>query len=263
MFLDVLLSSTGHVKITDFGTSIISNEDSNSPRTSFVGTQDYVSPEVLSGDKKATKACDLWALGCMIYQMLSGISPFRGGTEYLTFENIMGHCRGTQPLRFPKVIDAATQDIILKLLRTNDAERLGAGEDIENNGYIALKQHIFFGDVQWDELANKTAPFQPDPTRFPTDKNMRDGADEDWLMEGDPTPIQSSRQSDMASMEIASPTNNSRWEQFLVAPERRVFTGLIYKRKVINKVLSSFTTSMSISDCFLRSYRVCFLRRDN
>jgi len=228
---NVLLSATGHVKITDFGTSIISSEDSNSPRTSFVGTQDYVSPEVLSGDKKATKACDLWALGCMIYQMLSGISPFRGGTEYLTFENIMGHCRGTQPLNFPAVIDATTKDIILKLLQTNDVERLGAGEDSDNNGYATLKQHAYFHGTQWDELANKTAPFQPDASHFPTDKNMRDGADEDWLMEGDPTPIQSSRQSDIASMELASPTNNSKWEQFLVAPERRVFTGLIYKRK--------------------------------
>ncbi len=88
---DVLLSATGHVKITDFGTSTIEDDQSSSsPRNSFVGTQDYVSPEVLSGEKVATKACDLWALGCMVYQMLSGISPFRGGTEYLTFENIMG-----------------------------------------------------------------------------------------------------------------------------------------------------------------------------
>jgi 3-phosphoinositide dependent protein kinase-1 len=211
----------------------VSDEDSNSPRTSFVGTQDYVSPEVLSGDKKATKACDLWALGCMVYQMLSGISPFRGGTEYLTFENIMGHCRGNQPLTFPAVINVTTQDLILQLLKTNDIERLGAGEDRDNNGYKALKSHRFFQNVEWGELVNKQAPFQPDATRFPSDKHMRDGASEDWLMEGDPTPIQSTRQSDLvAAADIASPTGNSKWEQFLVAPERRVFTGLIYKRKV-------------------------------
>jgi serine/threonine protein kinase len=220
------------VKITDFGTSTVSDEDSNSPRTSFVGTQDYVSPEVLSGDKKATKACDLWALGCMVYQMLSGISPFRGGTEYLTFENIMGHCRGNQPLTFPAVIDVSTQDLVLQLLKTNDIERLGAGEDRDNNGYKALKTHRFFQNVEWGELVNKQAPFQPDASRFPSDKHMRDGASEDWLMEGDPTPIQSTRQSDLVPADVTSPTGNSKWEQFLVAPERRVFTGLIYKRKV-------------------------------
>jgi 3-phosphoinositide dependent protein kinase-1 len=222
------------VKITDFGTSTIYSEDTNSPRTSFVGTQDYVSPEVLSGDKKATKACDLWALGCMVYQMLSGISPFRGGTEYLTFENIMGHCKGTQPLTFPSVIDRDTQDLILQLLRPDDTERLGAGEDCNSNGYALLKAHEFFHGVEWGELVNKTAPFQPDSSRFPSDKHMRDGASDDWLMEGDPTPIQSSRQSDagLLSVEVASPTSNSKWEQFLSPPERRVFTGLIYKRKV-------------------------------
>ena len=231
---DVLLSATGHVKITDFGTStIINDDDNNSPRTSFVGTQDYVSPEVLSGDKKATKACDLWALGCMIYQMLSGVSPFRGGTEYLTFENIMGHCRGTQPLHFPSIIDQNTKDIILQLLRTNDIERLGAGEDCRNNGYNALKSHAFFDNIEWGKLSEKTAPFQPDSTRFPSDKHMRDGASDEWLMEGDPTPIQSSRQSDTHVLEAATPVSGtSKWERFLVPPEKRVFTGLIYKRKV-------------------------------
>lgn len=234
------------MKITDFGTSTISNEDSSSPRTSFVGTQDYVSPEVLSGDKKATKACDLWALGCMVYQMLSGLSPFRGGTEYLTFENIMGHCKGTQPLVFPPVITPDAQDLILQLLRPNDADRLGAGEDYDNNGYAQLKAHPFFAGVEWGQLEHKTAPFRPDPTRFPTDKHMRDGANDEWQLEGDPTPIQTSRQSQsdngalLLSAESASQTGNSKWEQFLSPPERRVFTGLIYKRRV-STILRSIT----------------------
>ena len=40
-----------------------------------MGTQDYVSPEVLAGEASGvTKACDLWALGCILYQLLSGAS---------------------------------------------------------------------------------------------------------------------------------------------------------------------------------------------
>lgn len=228
----MLLSAAGHVKLTDFGTSTLNEDESTSPRTSFVGTQDYVSPEVLSGDKKATKACDLWALGCMVYQMLSGISPFRGGTEYLTFENIMGHCRGTQPLRFPAVIDANTKDIILKLLITNDSDRIGAGSDASGNGYPALKAHPFFKGTAWGALDAQTPPFIPDASKFPNEKNMRDGATDDWLMEGDPTPIINTRQSDFAEGDVSSPSANSKWEQFLNPPERRVFTGLIFKRKV-------------------------------
>lgn len=240
------------MKITDFGTSTIEDDQSGSPRNSFVGTQDYVSPEVLSGEKVATKACDLWALGCMVYQMLSGISPFRGGTEYLTFENIMGHCKGTQPLTFPPVIDETAQDLILKLLKVNDAERLGAGDESSMNGYGALKAHPFFEPIAWGELEHKQAPFTPDPSRFPSDTHMRDGSSEEWLMEGEPTPIMSSRHSDYAcavavdmdAVDVAAPSNNAKWEIFLKAPERRVFTGLIFKRKVSQKysVLFSLAT---------------------
>lgn len=46
---------------------------SSSSNNSFVGTQDYVSPEVLAGEASGvTKACDLWALGCILYQLFSG-----------------------------------------------------------------------------------------------------------------------------------------------------------------------------------------------
>jgi serine/threonine protein kinase len=227
--VDVLLSATGHVKLTDFGTSTINDDTSTSPRTSFVGTQDYVSPEVLSGEKRATKACDLWALGCMVYQMLTGVSPFRAATEYLTFENIMGHCRGTQPIQFAPIITQTTQDLILSLLRQDDEQRIGAGEESGSNGYAALKAHKFFSGVQWGNLENLPAPYTPDPNHFPSCDNMRDGASDTWQIEGDPTPILSGPSQ---SEEDASVTVGSKWEQFLTPPERRVFTGLIYKRKV-------------------------------
>mmetsp|Transcript_28011 Transcript_28011/g.47070 ORF Transcript_28011/g.47070 Transcript_28011/m.47070 type:complete len:506 (+) Transcript_28011:80-1597(+) len=238
---NVLLSETGHVKLTDFGTSTVVNESGDgSPRTSFVGTQDYVSPEVLTGEKNATKACDLWALGCMVFQILTGISPFREATEYLTFESIMGFCKGTKPLTFPKVIDATAQDLIHRLLKANDQERLGAGPVGSSNSYAALKAHAFFAPIRWGKLHEQTAPYRPDPSTFPSDKNMQDGALDDWLFEGDPTPIMgggkdnhlnSGGGGDDDDDDDSRPVTMSKWEQFLIPGERRVFTGEVFKRK--------------------------------
>jgi len=87
---NILLDSQMHTKITDFGTakilklpgkpdetqnsipSLESNERTEGGRaSSFVGTAEYVSPELLT-DKNACKASDLWAFGCIIFQLLAG-----------------------------------------------------------------------------------------------------------------------------------------------------------------------------------------------
>jgi 3-phosphoinositide dependent protein kinase-1 len=57
-------------------------------KNTFVGTAEYVSPEILV-DKEVGHECDLWALGCIIYQMFTGVAPFKDKTEYLIFKKIL------------------------------------------------------------------------------------------------------------------------------------------------------------------------------
>jgi Serine/threonine protein kinase len=72
--------------------------DKKSHRSTFVGTAQYVSPEMLE-DSECGAPADLWALGCMIYQMETGNYPFFEVNEFLTFQKIK-----SVDLKYPDVL---------------------------------------------------------------------------------------------------------------------------------------------------------------
>lgn len=160
---NVLLDSQMHVKITDFGTAKILNSqkrpDENPSKTppldpaesaeeerasSFVGTAEYVSPELLT-EKNACKASDLWAFGCIIYQLLAGRPPFKAANEYLTFQKIVA-----LDYEFPVGFPSVARDLVERLLVLDPATRL----PIEH-----IKNHEFFRGMVWGpELWKRKAP---------------------------------------------------------------------------------------------------------
>ncbi|KAH9825704.1 Serine/threonine-protein kinase PKH1 [Teratosphaeria destructans] len=159
---NVLLDRDMHVKITDFGTAkilpepkyngsgseVASGNITDGAETdravSFVGTAEYVSPELLR-DKNACKASDLWAFGCIIYQLLAGRPPFKAANEYLTFQKILG-LEYTFPDGFPPV----ARDLVERLLVLEPGNRL----PVEH-----IKNHQFFDGVQWGKsLWRQKAP---------------------------------------------------------------------------------------------------------
>ncbi|KAK6525564.1 pkb-activating kinase-like protein [Arthrobotrys megalospora] len=167
---NVLLDEHMHVKITDFGTAKLldlpsqaSNADGNTQldrreqdfannigipnherANSFVGTAEYVSPELLT-DKSACKGSDLWAFGCIIFQLLAGRPPFKAGNEYQTFQKIV-NLEYQFPPGFPKV----ARDLVERLLVLDPTKRL----NIEN-----IKSHPFFEGVLWGKrLWKQKAP---------------------------------------------------------------------------------------------------------
>lgn len=123
---------------------------SRSRTNSFVGTAQYVSPEILTG-QHTTKAADLWAYGCIIYQMISGLPPFRAGTEYLIFQKIL-----KLDLSFPEGFDETAKDLVEKLLQLNPADRLGATDS--NAGYDSIREHPFFKGTNWQTLRSDAPP---------------------------------------------------------------------------------------------------------
>lgn len=165
--------------------------------------------------------------------MLTGISPFRAGTEYLTFEAIMGHCKGTNPLVFPDIINEITKDLIMKILKPIETERLGAGYDVDNTSYKSLKAHLFFNGIDWGTLDSNIAPYIPNPNNFPSTNNMRDGSTDDWLLEGEATPIVSKHNvlRSTAGLSMKS-RSTSVYQNYLHPDEFEIFQSTVYKRVV-------------------------------
>ncbi|XP_063243207.1 3-phosphoinositide-dependent protein kinase 1 isoform X2 [Bacillus rossius redtenbacheri] len=155
---NILLDDKMHILITDFGSSKILSEETEQTNTgepqprrrnSFVGTAQYVSPELLT-DKFASKSADLWALGCLVYQMVAGLPPFRARSEYLIFKKILD-----LDYIFPDGFDQSARDLVEKLLVLEPSKRLGA-EDV--SGYPSIRSHHFFGGLEFEVLHKQTPP---------------------------------------------------------------------------------------------------------
>ncbi|KAF9676598.1 hypothetical protein SADUNF_Sadunf08G0019300 [Salix dunnii] len=154
---NLLFTADGHIKIADFGSvkpmqdsciTVLPNATSDDKACTFVGTAAYVPPEVLNSSP-ATFGNDLWALGCTLYQMLSGTSPFKDASEWLIFQRIIA-----RDLRFPDYFSEEARDLIDHLLDTDPSRRPGAGR----GGYAVLKNHPFFEGVNWKNLRGETPP---------------------------------------------------------------------------------------------------------
>jgi serine/threonine protein kinase len=83
---NVLLDQDGSAALTDFGLAKRDDWSRLTKMGQVMGTVDYIAPELLRGEK-ATPASDLYALGCVAYEMLAGHPPFEGGM----FEVGMAH----------------------------------------------------------------------------------------------------------------------------------------------------------------------------
>ncbi|XP_051116213.1 3-phosphoinositide-dependent protein kinase 2-like [Andrographis paniculata] len=154
---NLLLTKDGHIKIADFGSvkpmqdsriTVLPNAASDDKACTFVGTAAYVPPEVLNSSP-ATFGNDLWALGCTLYQMLSGTSPFKDASEWLIFQRIIA-----RDIRFPDYFSAEARDLIDRLLDIDPSKRPGARRD----GYTSLKSHPFFKGIDWANLRSQTTP---------------------------------------------------------------------------------------------------------
>ncbi|KAJ5279359.1 hypothetical protein N7478_004731 [Penicillium angulare] len=144
---------------------------------SFVGTEEYIAPEVIKGCGH-TSAVDWWTLGILIYEMLFGTTPFKGKNRNATFASIL-----RDEVQFPEStgnqqISNLCKSLIRKLLIKDETKRLGA-----RAGASDVKTHPFFRTTQWALIRHMKPPMIPHQGRAGTDtinfRNVKESASVD------------------------------------------------------------------------------------
>ncbi|XP_058596003.1 ribosomal protein S6 kinase alpha-5 isoform X4 [Neofelis nebulosa] len=156
---NILLDSNGHVVLTDFGLSKEFVAEEGERAYSFCGTIEYMAPDIVrGGDSGHDKAVDWWSLGVLMYELLTGASPFTVDGEKNSQAEISRRILKSEP-PYPQEMSALAKDLIQRLLMKDPKKRLGCGPRDADE----IKEHLFFQKINWDDLAAKKvpAPFKP------------------------------------------------------------------------------------------------------
>lgn len=180
---NVLLGMDGYLVLSDFG--LAKQFDASQPGSelrascSVVGTPEYLAPEVVSGQYYGV-AVDWWTLGCMVYEMLTGDSPFLVDdmAEMLSRIRVARY-------NLPNFLNDTARSLIRGLLCQDPSQRLGvdraaASDTLPASGLDQLQAHPFFVGVDFRALLRKqiAAPFVPQNT-YETKSCLSPGAAEE------------------------------------------------------------------------------------
>lgn len=135
---NLLLDGEGHLKLADFGFA----KPVPDVTWTLCGTPEYLAPEIILGHGYG-KSVDWWALGVLLYEMLTGSPPFMGDTPTAVYEQTL---RGR--VHYPPGLDGAAQGFLAGLLTIDVIQRLGCGE----GGAAAVKAMPFFAGVNWEAV---------------------------------------------------------------------------------------------------------------
>jgi len=148
---NILLDTNGYVKISDMGLAKVVVGKTYT----VCGTSDYLAPETLK-QTGHNRAVDWWAVGVLIFVMMSGRSPFDAEDVMQIYRNIV---KGFRKEHFPNTFDSDLIDIIKALCRKKPEERI----TMIAGGVKNLKRHPWLLRLPWDKVEARTfeAPFIP------------------------------------------------------------------------------------------------------
>src|SRR5207249_3284993 len=128
---NILLDAEGEPHLTDFGLARLVETESTATRTMEVlGTPSYMAPEQAVGNNAGvTSATDVYGLGAVLYQLLTGHPPFAGGTSFETVRLVLD-TEPRQPRLLNPKVDRDLETICLKCLEKEPAKRYVSAESL-------------------------------------------------------------------------------------------------------------------------------------
>ncbi|XP_032833718.1 rhodopsin kinase GRK7-like [Petromyzon marinus] len=155
---NVLLDEAGHCRLSDLGLAVLLKDD-GMKITERAGTNGYMAPEVINGEGY-TYSCDWFSLGCTIYEMIAGRTPFKGHKEKVTKDEVRRRTLEDNVAYLHRNFCPNSKNICDQLLAKKPANRLGCRGDDDNP-----RKHPYFQSINFFRLEAGLVnpPFVPDP----------------------------------------------------------------------------------------------------
>jgi len=126
---NIMITPDGKVKVTDFGIVSLQNEESDITKTgSILGTASYISPEQAQG-KPVSIESDLYSLGTVLYELITGKAPFSGDSPISTATKHLTE-KPEKPSLYRRDLPKGVESAILRLLEKASYDRFKSAEDL-------------------------------------------------------------------------------------------------------------------------------------
>ena len=129
---NILLDSNSVVKLADFGWSNYFDDDNR--RLTYCGTPEYLAPEMIK-QSGHDKTLDVWNLGVLLFELLTGSPPFEGSSQNELFTNILA-----LKIKWPKGFSGVAKDLISKLLKIEPAQRIPIDKICEHPWFQSIPE---------------------------------------------------------------------------------------------------------------------------
>ena len=132
---NVLIDANGKAHLTDFGLAKLIEKESTITNThDLLGTPSYMAPEQITGAKELTSAMDVYGLGAVLFEMITGRAPFLASAKYELIRQVL-ESEPPRPRSLNRKVDVDLETICLKCLEKEPARRyssaLALAEDLE------------------------------------------------------------------------------------------------------------------------------------